>query len=204
MRARLRTTLATTVAVLTFGSTMLARWPAPAATDQTAAFVSDLVTILDFQRRVDDYVRLHRTLEQSLPPLRPTRNIAEVQQMVAALAMRIRMARPDARQGDIITPDAGRLFRRSIRTCLPPDTWRAILADLDEDMEEPAGPVGLAANTRWPDAVPYSFMPPQLLRVLPPLPPELQYRIIGRSLVLWDHHADLIVDILEGAFAETT
>jgi hypothetical protein len=43
-------------------------------------------------------------------------------------------------------------------------------------------------------------VPPQLLQVLPPLPPELQYRIIGRSLVLWDHHANLVVDYLPGAF----
>jgi len=34
---------------------------------------------------------------------------------------------------------------------------------------------------------------------LPRLPPELQYRIAGRSLVLWDHHANLIVDFLPRA-----
>jgi hypothetical protein len=39
-----------------------------------------------------------------------------------------------------------------------------------------------------------------MLAVLPPLPAELQYRIVGRSLVLWDFHADLIVDIMPGAF----
>jgi hypothetical protein len=43
-------------------------------------------------------------------------------------------------------------------------------------------------------------VPPQLIRALPQLPPELQYRIVGRALVLWDHHADLIVDVLPGAF----
>jgi len=56
----------------------------------------------------------------------------------------------------------------------------------------------------WPEGVPFDFVPPQLLRSLPALPPELQYRIIGRSLVLWDHHANLIVDFLPGAFASTT
>jgi hypothetical protein len=50
-----------------------------------------------------------------------------------------------------------------------------------------------------PEGVPLSFMPPRLLASLPPLPPEVQYRFIGRSLVLWDVHANLIVDFLPGA-----
>jgi hypothetical protein len=56
----------------------------------------------------------------------------------------------------------------------------------------------------WPEEVPFDYVPPSLLRALPTLPQELQYRIIGRSLVLWDHHANLIVDFLPGAFAPST
>ena len=33
----------------------------------------------------------------------------------------------------------------------------------------------------------FGFVPPQLLAALPRLPAELQYRIIGNALVLWDH-----------------
>ena len=35
-----------------------------------------------------------------------------------------------------------------------------------------------------------------LLRKLPDLPPELEYRLVGRSLILRDVKANLIVDIL--------
>jgi len=38
--------------------------------------------------------------------------------------------------------------------------------------------------------------------VLPALPPELQYRMVGRDLVLVDVHASLIVDILPQALAD--
>jgi len=38
-----------------------------------------------------------------------------------------------------------------------------------------------------------------LLAALPPLPAELQYRFFDRDLVLIDIHADLVVDIVEGA-----
>ena len=54
-------------------------------------------------------------------------------------------------------------------------------------------------NMTWPEGVPFNYVPPQLIAALPPLPPELQYRIIGCSLVSWDHHANLIVDFLPGA-----
>jgi hypothetical protein len=40
---------------------------------------------------------------------------------------------------------------------------------------------------------------PSILCALPPLPDELQYRFAGRTLILWDVHADLIVDLLPGA-----
>jgi hypothetical protein len=40
---------------------------------------------------------------------------------------------------------------------------------------------------------------PFLLEALPHLPHELQYRMIGRDLVLVDTHADLVVDIMRNA-----
>ena len=44
-----------------------------------------------------------------------------------------------------------------------------------------------------------AMMPPDILQVLPPLPEELQYRIVDHDLILIDMHADLVVDILPGA-----
>ena len=65
-------------------------------------------------------------------------------------------------------------------------------------------PPALHVNMEWPEQVLFGFVPPQLLATLPLLPPELQYRIIGNTLVLWDHHANLIVDFLPGAFTVTS
>ena len=45
---------------------------------------------------------------------------------------------------------------------------------------------------------------PCVIAALPPLPPELQYRIVGDTLVLIDVHASLIVDLLPHALVETT
>jgi hypothetical protein len=40
---------------------------------------------------------------------------------------------------------------------------------------------------------------PCVINALPPLRGELQYRIVGRDLVLVDVHANLVVDILREA-----
>jgi hypothetical protein len=42
-------------------------------------------------------------------------------------------------------------------------------------------------------------MPPKLLAGLPPLPDELQYRFMNRDLVLWDVHANVVVDLIKRA-----
>jgi len=51
-------------------------------------------------------------------------------------------------------------------------------------------------NTVYPTTIPLETFPARLLRKLPDLPPELEYRIVGRSLILRDVKANLIVDIL--------
>ena len=42
--------------------------------------------------------------------------------------------------------------------------------------------------------------PACLAAVLPRLPEELEYRVVGVTLVLVDVHANLVVDVLHGAF----
>jgi hypothetical protein len=49
-----------------------------------------------------------------------------------------------------------------------------------------------------------SAMFPCVLDALPELPTELQYRIVGSTLVLIDVHAGMIVDLLPGLLAEPT
>ncbi len=175
--------------------------PATLSADQTVSIIHELEATRQFEQRVNEYVTLHRLLEGPLPPLQPTRDIAVVRANMRLLATRIQVARQNARQGDIITPAVGRIFKHRIATCLSPEDWAAVFADIDADRDRPPmKPADLRVNMEWPAGVAIEFVPPQLLMVLPALPPELQYRIIGRTLVLWDHHADLIVDFLPRAF----
>lgn len=43
-------------------------------------------------------------------------------------------------------------------------------------------------------------VPAILLQRLPPLPEDVEYRILDHDLVLWDIHADLVVDFVPFAF----
>jgi len=202
-----------TMLVLAAGTSAPAQRPTLPAPNQAVPILQEIVATQAFEERVNQYVTLHRLLEGPLPALRTTRDMGQLQMTVRALALRIRMARADAHQGDLIRPDVARMFQHRIATCLPAAEWAAILADNaaeaeEEDDEEegvPAGPPApLQVNMTWPEQELFGFVPPQLLAELPRLPAELQYRIIGNTLVLWDHHANLIVDFMPDAFAMLT
>jgi hypothetical protein len=197
-------TMVLAVLLLSAGTGAVAQVTSLPPPNQTA--LQDIAATQTFQERVNQYVTLHRLLEGPLPPLRPTRDMTEILTSTRALALRIQLVRANARQGDLITADVARMFRRRIVTCLRPEDWAAIFADnAEEDEDVRIGPVPtLYVNMEWPENVSFGFVPPQLLAALPRLPTELQYRIIGSTLVLWDHHANLIVDCLPDAFPVTT
>lgn len=206
MCALLRRIFATIVGIASFGAAIGVGAQVPTMPiDRTASVVHELLAIQQFQQRVDEYVSLHRVLEGPLPLLRPTTNPAEIRIARRALAEHMQAVRAGARQGDIISPEVALVLERRIAACLRPGEWPALLTELATDEQGAPIPVApLRVNMPWPEQVPFGFVPPQLLSTLPRLPPELQYRIIGGSLVLWDVHADLIVDFLPGAFTSTT
>ena len=59
--------------------------------------------------------------------------------------------------------------------------------------------IPLTANQRYPDDVPLTTMPPGLLKALPELPEEMEYRFIGPHLILFDQHAHIIPDFIPDA-----
>jgi hypothetical protein len=172
----------------------------PPSSQVIATILEDHEATLAFLQSVADYANMHRLLEGPLPTLEVSTDMRVVQAAMDALATQIQAARKGARQGDIFSGAVARMFRRRIATCLPPEDLEAVLAENQREYEQPeasAAPA-LRVNAVWPPQIPFDFVPPQLLAALPPLPPELQYRIVGRSLVLWDHHANLVVDFLPG------
>ena len=83
----------------------------------------------DFSARVWDYFELRSELEKGLPPLTVTDDPAEIRRAVRARAKRIRVARAEAKQGDIFTPAISAEFRKALIVEMNADTWAAIMDD---------------------------------------------------------------------------
>ena len=164
---------------------------------------SEAVIVQEFTEAAHRYALLHRQAESLLPRLDPTSDVQAIRYAIERLAGVMRVHRRDARQGDFITPALAPIFRERIAASLaehglsPAD----VLAD-----EAAEGIDGTFIPLNVNDSFPWRYataMLPCLIQALPALPDELQYRIVGYTLVLVDVHASLIVDLLPDALAAT-
>ena len=148
-----------------------------------------------FDAAVHQYAELHRRIEQQLPPFRAHSDAQDIFEASNAMASALQTARASAREGDIFTRELAALLRVRVADALAARGFLAdemVAATLEEADEEAPLPV---VNGRFPWRR-GAAMWPFVLDALPRLPHELQYRLIGRDLVLVDTHADLIVDVL--------
>jgi len=150
-----------------------------------------------FTDRVQEYVKMQKNLEASLPTLKPTMDAAQIVEHQHALARKIADARRDARQGDIFTHEVTERFRKIIRGAFHGPEGRLARRTIQQDT--PFKVPVLRVNDVYPDDIPLTTTPPTLLLKLPELPPELAYRFVGRDLTLKDIKAGLIVDIIPKA-----
>ena len=159
---------------------------------------ANAATLAEFTRRIDQYVELHKKLEDSLPKLPAQTDPYQIDKHQRALARLIQEARKHARQGDLFTPAMQRLVRNLLRPIFSGPDGRQIRAELFDN--EYRGGVKLAVNGRYPDEVPLSTVPPQVLAQLPKLPEELEYRFVLTNMILLDPHAHTIADFVPRAF----
>ena len=150
------------------------------------------------EARIEAYAALRRRVEGSLPPLQPTTDVQAVYVRRAQLASAIKAARPEARRGDIFTFSVAAHLRRAIREALTGVDVDAMLLDLYEEHEMLRGFRPPQVHDAYPGWATHA-MPAILLLKLPPLPDDIEYRLIGGDLVLLDTRADLIVDVLPRA-----
>jgi signal transduction histidine kinase len=168
-------------------------------TEQQTIPAADLALVAEFHNRVEEYVALHRLLEGQVPTLEVSEDPKEIRAAIEALQEKLRQARATARQGDIFTAEIAHLFRRLIREAFPEsETFRLLSMIAEETTKAPIRP---RVNASYPAGAALSMMPPRLLLMFPLLPEELQYRFVDRDLILWDVHANLVVDVVPNAIA---
>jgi hypothetical protein len=187
MRLRL-----TSLAVALIVSVAPVCYAQPATTNQTRDTPDFTVQVwgyivADFSARVSEYFALRSDLEKGLPPLTVTDDPAEIRRAVRALAKRIRVARAGAKEGDLFTPAISLEFRKALILEMDANTWAAI-------MDDNPGEFSNQINGSYPGEKPLSTVPPNILAALPRLPDDIQYRFLGRHLILLDTRANVILD----------
>jgi hypothetical protein len=165
---------------------------------QQAKVNPDALVLVDFKDRVTAYLAVHKAAEKDAPSLKETSDPAKIRAAQQALAENIRAARVSAKQGDIFTPAIRTRFRQLMYPELKgtdgPETKQALKEDAPAAKEVP-----LKVNALYPETAPLSTVPPNILANLPQLPEELEYRVVGRTLILRDVHANIIVDFIPNA-----
>lgn len=183
------------VASMVTGVVVLLAGPSAAQIDAPAETAA-------FQGRVNQYVQMHRRLEGPLPPLKVTTDMDEVHRLMADLRRRIREEQGRQAQDPLVTPPMALVLRQVIGATLTVDDLIDLAAELDE--HTPEGMPAPCVNEPLPEDAPFVMIAPQLLRALPPLPHELRYMALSKALVIWDHHADLVVEMVPGLFDPLT
>ena len=143
-----------------------------------------------------DYVKLHKTVESSLPASKTTDIPEMITAHQTALARKIREARPNAKAGDIFTAAARKSFQNMIQGAMQGP--RGTNAHATMKQGAPLSETNVKVNQPYPERFPYTTVPPTLLQAFPKLPDEVVYRVVGHDLVLLDLKANLVVDLIPG------
>ena len=150
-----------------------------------------------FTEAVEAYAGVRRRFDRGFPPEWMPDEMEGSEMVAAELAAMLRDTRPNARVGDFFEPTVAGAFRYRIATALREEDYDlAAVSGADDEGSDLPEPRRLAVNRPLPWGVGGDTWP-AAVRALPPLPRELEYRFVGRDLILLDTRANLVVDILE-------
>jgi hypothetical protein len=172
--------------------------PAQTVPAQTlAASSSDQKILSEFSKHAKDYVSKEHAL--AADKMKPTSDVAKLEQQRKQLRDAVQQSRPNAKQGDFFTPDAARVFRKLLAGVLNGPDSTKIKSSLSH--AEPGAPAAFRINAEFPNrnGQPIQSVPPTVLKVLPALPKEMEYCIAGNTLALRDSSANMVVDFLPNA-----
>jgi hypothetical protein len=175
--------------------------PVVGTSAQQAGSATDAVSCGEFSRAIDHYLSIRRGVQSEVLPLRVTTDVAEIRDRSNALALAIQRARGNARPGEFFDARCARVISERFARALDGFDVADFLEGLNDEPSDRRPP---QIHMRYPVASSMATMPANLLAVLPALPPTLEYRLIGRNLVLRDVDAALILDYFADALPSVT
>ena len=160
---------------------------------------ADAQALSTMNERLGDYIDLHTKLERSLPKLPKDATPQQIDRNQRVFEALVRKARATAKPGDIFTSEARPIIKRLLATVFGGPEGKELKASIMD--ENPTG-ITISVNGRYPDKVPLSSVPPEVLQTLPKLTEDMEYRFIGDRLILLDTHAHVVADFIDDALPE--
>ena len=159
--------------------------------------VSEKKLLDEFTSKAKKYIDTEHSLAAN--KMKPTDDVAKLEQQRHQLRDAVQQSRPNAKQGDMFTPPTAEVFRRLLANLLNGPEGAKIKTSLHH--AEPGAPAQFKVNGEFPNrnGQPIQSVPPTVLQVLPALPKGLEYCIAGNTLALRDSSANLVVDFLPNA-----
>jgi hypothetical protein len=143
----------------------------------------------EFTNQIGNYYDLRARLQHQLPAVTVTDSVRQIRQSTRALATAIRIARPGAVEGEFFTAATGTEFKRLLALSTNVGVCAAI-------MDDNPGRFTHAIDGSYQRGKSLATMPGIILDRLPPLPNDIEFRFVGRHLILYDVRANTIIDRL--------
>jgi hypothetical protein len=169
-----------------------AQWAMSALADR------DYVVMSGFLTAVDAYIVEHHRLDEPLSEdmtCLPEDTLSKIN----VLAEVPREDRRPPKEGELFTREVADLFRRLLRMTFAGEESNTgdLIARVDK--EALCAPP-LRVNEPPPRGIGHTLMSP-VVNGLPPLPDELEYRVVGHDLLLVDVRSNLVVDVIRAALS---
>jgi hypothetical protein len=188
--------VAATTFVVTGGALLLAVPLVGQIAQREVLTTSDQQAIAEFEKSIGAYVQLRDKVTAPIKSVPRDASPQELEADQALIRRGVTSARAGARAGDIFLPAFQVYLRRRLVEVFSRPDGKLVRASILA--ENPLGtPVRI--NGAYPETIPLTTMPPQLLEALPRLPSDLEFRFVGDRLILFDSHAHLIIDYIDRA-----
>jgi hypothetical protein len=171
----------------------------------------------DFYDEIQEYVRDRQKAVSVVPPLPANATAEQIATRQKAFAQAILKYRHGSKQGEIFKKDVEAAFRHVFQEAFASPEGPAMLNEIRsgnprvEGVPNPRNPmqettknVRVGVNVAYPDDAPFSSVPPGLLLKIPVLPEQVRYRFIGRTLIIRDTEANVILDFIRDIVPDPT
>jgi len=169
----------------------------------------DAHTLKKFQSEVEEYVELRKKVLGKIPAVSDQSTPEELAAHQQAFTAAIVKYRKGKKQGNFFKPAVEAAMRRTLTAEFTGPNGPALMKSIQQGnpkvegnptaknpTKEVKASVDVAVNAVYNDAAPFSSVPSAILLKLPPLPEAVRYRFVGRTLILRDTEANVILDFL--------